>query len=76
MFGAFITIAALFLGPFSQQVATYPTREVVSDQLASVPAALNYTPALPGNSGSSGLHILGFLHFTNLSQLDLSQYCP
>ncbi|KAG4426773.1 hypothetical protein IFR04_000204 [Cadophora malorum] len=37
MFGAFITIAALFLGPFSH-----------------VPAALNYTPALPGNSGSTG----------------------
>lgn len=54
LFGAFITITALFLGPFSQQVATYPTREVVSDQLASVPAALNYTPALPGNSGSTG----------------------
>ncbi|KAK0126238.1 hypothetical protein ONS95_007851 [Cadophora gregata] len=54
LFGAFITIAALFLGPFSQQVATYPTREVVSNQLASVPAALNYTPALPGNSGSTG----------------------
>ncbi|KAH7364379.1 hypothetical protein BKA65DRAFT_491161 [Rhexocercosporidium sp. MPI-PUGE-AT-0058] len=54
LFGALITIAALFLGPFSQQIATYPTREVVSDQLASVPAALNYTPALPGNSGSTG----------------------
>ncbi|KAG4439882.1 hypothetical protein IFR05_004658 [Cadophora sp. M221] len=54
LFGALITIAALFLGPFSQQVATYPTREVVSDQLASVPAALNYTPALAGRSGSTG----------------------
>lgn len=53
LFGAFITITALFLGPFSQQVATYPTREVVSDQLASVPAAPNYTPALAGRSGSS-----------------------
>ncbi|KAL2064952.1 hypothetical protein VTL71DRAFT_4092 [Oculimacula yallundae] len=54
MFGALITLAALFLGPFSQQVATYPTRKVISDQIASVPAALNYTPALPGNTGSTG----------------------
>ncbi|KAI3321596.1 hypothetical protein HD806DRAFT_158267 [Xylariaceae sp. AK1471] len=53
-FGATVSIVALLLGPFAQQVVTYQTREVESLEGASVSRALNYTGALPGNTTSTG----------------------
>ncbi|KAI0101346.1 hypothetical protein GGR51DRAFT_334222 [Nemania sp. FL0031] len=53
-FGATISIVALLLGPFAQQVVTYQTRDVDTHQPASVTRALNYTGALPGNTSSTG----------------------
>ncbi|KAI1815204.1 hypothetical protein GGS20DRAFT_576364 [Poronia punctata] len=53
-FGATVSIIALLLGPFAQQIVTYQTRNVESHEGASVPRALNYTGALPGNSSSTG----------------------
>ncbi|KAH8680072.1 hypothetical protein BGZ60DRAFT_554643 [Tricladium varicosporioides] len=53
-FGAIITIVALMLGPFSQQIATYPSRTIVSSHEASISAAMNYTGALPGDSSPNG----------------------
>ncbi|KAI0402461.1 hypothetical protein F4802DRAFT_369830 [Xylaria palmicola] len=53
-FGATVSIIALLLGPFAQQIVTYQTREIDSLQGASVPRALNYTGALPGNTSLTG----------------------
>ncbi|KAJ8131056.1 hypothetical protein O1611_g2570 [Lasiodiplodia mahajangana] len=53
-FGATVSITALLLGPFAQQVVTYQTRDVETHQAATVTRALNYTGALPGNSSSTG----------------------
>ncbi|KAI0432039.1 hypothetical protein F5Y09DRAFT_354396 [Xylaria sp. FL1042] len=53
-FGALVSIVVLFLGPFTQQIATYQTREVESLESASVSRALNYTGALPGKTSSTG----------------------
>ncbi|KAI1123639.1 hypothetical protein F5Y10DRAFT_47852 [Nemania abortiva] len=53
-FGATVSIVALLLGPFAQQIVTYQTREVDSLQGATVSRALNYTGALPGNTSSTG----------------------
>ena len=51
--GAFIAIISLAIGPFTQQVVTYRLRTVEIPAVASIPRALNYTGALPGNSSSS-----------------------
>ncbi|KAI0141600.1 hypothetical protein GGR57DRAFT_520173 [Xylariaceae sp. FL1272] len=53
-FGATITLFALLLGPFAQQVVTYQSRIIESHHGASVPRALNFTPALPGTTSSTG----------------------
>ncbi|KAI0189240.1 hypothetical protein F4808DRAFT_45634 [Astrocystis sublimbata] len=53
-FGATLSIIALLLGPFAQQIATYQTREIESHDGASVARALNYLGALPGNTSSTG----------------------
>ncbi|KAI1263529.1 hypothetical protein F5Y18DRAFT_418194 [Xylariaceae sp. FL1019] len=53
-FGATITLVALLLGPFAQQVVTYQSRVIESQHGASVPRALNFTPALPGTTSSTG----------------------
>ncbi|KAI0008729.1 hypothetical protein F4779DRAFT_628306 [Xylariaceae sp. FL0662B] len=53
-FGAIVAIIALALGPFAQQVVTYQSRSVESDEGANVNRALNYTGALPGNNTSTG----------------------
>lgn len=52
-FGAIVAIVGLALGPFAQQIATYNLRTVESDVGATIPRALNYTGALPGNTSSS-----------------------
>jgi hypothetical protein len=52
-FGATVAIVALALGPFSQQIATYKIRSVESDIGAIIPRALNFTPALVGNTSTS-----------------------
>ncbi|RDW60272.1 hypothetical protein BP5796_11878 [Coleophoma crateriformis] len=57
-FGAVITIVALILGPFSQQVATYPTRSAISSRQATIPAAVNYTGVLPGDTSTGFVPIL------------------
>ncbi|KAF2756586.1 hypothetical protein EJ05DRAFT_487465 [Pseudovirgaria hyperparasitica] len=53
-FGAVIAILGLALGPFAQQVAAYRTRWVESDVGAEIPRALNFTPALMGNTSTTG----------------------
>ncbi|KAI2614861.1 hypothetical protein GGR54DRAFT_321220 [Hypoxylon sp. NC1633] len=53
-FGAVVAIVALALGPFAQQVVTYQTRAVETQQGASINRALNYTGALPSNTSSTG----------------------
>lgn len=53
-FGAVLTIIALTLGPFAQQVASYRSHMVQSLNGASIPRALNYTGYLPGLSSSNG----------------------
>ncbi|KAI0871872.1 hypothetical protein GGS24DRAFT_503389 [Hypoxylon argillaceum] len=52
--GATISIIALLLGPFAQQVVTYQTKNIEFNQGATVSRALNYTGALPGNTSSTG----------------------
>ena len=52
-FGAVITIVALAIGPFAQQVATYRSHSVEVPTPATIPAALNYTGVLPGDGSSS-----------------------
>jgi hypothetical protein len=52
-FGALVAVVALALGPFSQQIATYKIRSVESDVGAIIPRALNFTPALAGNTSTS-----------------------
>lgn len=52
-FGAVIAIVALALGPFAQQIVTYRTHFVQSDQNATIPSALNYTGVLPGDGTKS-----------------------
>lgn len=52
-FGAIIAIVGLALGPFAQQIATYKVRHVESTDGATVPRALNFTPALVGNTSPS-----------------------
>ncbi|KAF4618977.1 hypothetical protein G7Y89_g14870 [Cudoniella acicularis] len=56
-FGAIAMIAASSIGPFSQQVATYPIRTVATNQSAILPVAVNYTGFYSGPS-SSGYHPL------------------
>ncbi|KAF2720316.1 hypothetical protein K431DRAFT_321182 [Polychaeton citri CBS 116435] len=54
-FGAILSILALALGPFAQQMATFRSHMVASaDAAALVPRALNYTGYLPGRSSSNG----------------------
>ncbi|CAN9327999.1 unnamed protein product [Alternaria sp. RS040] len=53
-FGATVAVVALALGPFSQQIATYKVRSVESDIGATIPRALNFTPALAGNTSTTG----------------------
>lgn len=53
-FGAIVAIVSLALGPFSQQIATYKIRMVESDVGATIPRALNFTGALPGNTTITG----------------------
>jgi hypothetical protein len=55
-FGAVIAIVGLALGPFAQQIATYKIRNVESDFGAIMPRALNFTPALAGDTSTSGCH--------------------
>ena len=50
-----VTIVALAVGPFAQQVVTYRTRVIQADTIATIPTALNYTGVLPGDSPSSML---------------------
>ncbi|KAI1766633.1 hypothetical protein GGR53DRAFT_193355 [Hypoxylon sp. FL1150] len=52
--GAVVAVVALALGPFAQQVVTYESRSVESQQGASINRALNYTGALPGKTSSTG----------------------
>lgn len=53
-FGAVLSIVALAIGPFSQQIASYRSHVTTSIEGASVPRALNYTGALHGRSSSNG----------------------
>lgn len=53
-FGAVLTIIALTLGPFSQQIASYRSHMVQSEVGAAIPRALNYSGALPGLSSKNG----------------------
>ncbi|KAF1991323.1 hypothetical protein K402DRAFT_322720 [Aulographum hederae CBS 113979] len=53
-FGAVITIVALAIGPFAQQIALYKSRVVEIPGIATVPRALNYTGALPSNISPTG----------------------
>jgi len=53
-FGAIVAVIGLALGPFAQQIATYKIRNVESDFGAIMPRALNFTPALPGNTSTTG----------------------
>lgn len=53
-FGALISIVALVLGAFAQQIVIYDVKEIESLEGASVARALNYTGALPGNTSPTG----------------------
>lgn len=52
-FGATVAIVALACSPFAQQTATYRTRVVQADTVATIPMALNYTGVLPGDGITS-----------------------
>lgn len=52
-FGATVTIVALAMGPFAQQIVAYRTHLVESSAAASIKSATNYTAFLPGDSSQS-----------------------
>lgn len=54
-FGASLTIIALALGSFVQQIASYKLHTVHSTEGAAVPRALKYIGYLPGKSSPMGL---------------------
>ena len=71
-FGATITIVALAMGPFAQQIVAYRTRMVESHAAASVNSASNYTGFLPGDSSQSSM-TSSLILYTDLPLLTLSK---
>ena len=57
-FGATVTIVALAMGPFAQQIVSYRTRMVESHATANIKSASNYTGFLPGDNSQSSTRLV------------------